>query len=102
MGISTQRRKGAVTQRTARLGKDGLFVFRSLHPCVLATWRFFKLLNVRDFVALARRYPRHGGIILAAQASWTVSGLIAALEWTLSETEEEDWVGRVRWLNEWR
>ena len=57
--------------------------------------------NVRDFVALARRYPRHGGIILAAQTSWTVSGLIAALERVLSETEGEDWVGRVRWLNDW-
>ena len=58
--------------------------------------------NVRDFVALARRYPRHGGIILAAQSSWTLSGLIAALDRLLSETQAEDWVGQVRWLNEWR
>jgi hypothetical protein len=58
--------------------------------------------NVRDFVALARRYPQHGGIILAAQSSWTLPGLIAALDRLLSETEGEDWVGRVRWLNEWR
>ena len=32
-------------------------------------------LNVRDFIVLAKRYPRHGGIILAAQSSWTLSGL---------------------------
>ena len=77
----------------------------SSDPCVLATLRYILVIDrfdVRDFVALARRYPRHGGIILAAQSSWTVSGLIAALERVLSETEGEDWVGRVRWLNDWR
>jgi hypothetical protein len=58
--------------------------------------------NVRDFIALARQYPRHGGIILAAQSSWTLSGLIAALDRLLSETEADDWSGQVRWLNEWR
>jgi hypothetical protein len=58
--------------------------------------------NVRDFIALAKRYPRHGGIILAAQSSWTLSGLIAALDRLLSETEADEWVGQVRWLNEWR
>ena len=58
--------------------------------------------NVRDFVILARRYPQHGGIILAAQASWTLSDLIAALDRLLSETEAEDWLGQVRWLNDWR
>jgi hypothetical protein len=58
--------------------------------------------NVRDFTVLARRYPRHGGIILAAQVSWTLSGLIAALDRLLVETEAEDWIGQVRWLNQWR
>jgi len=58
--------------------------------------------NVREFVVLARRYPRHGGIILAAQASWTLSGLIAALDRLLSETDTPDWIGQVRWLNDWR
>jgi hypothetical protein len=46
--------------------------------------------NVRDFV------------VLAAQASWTLSGLIAALDRLLSETQADDWVGQVRWLNDWR
>lgn len=58
--------------------------------------------NVRDFVALARTYPWHGGIILAAQASWTLSELIVALDRLLSETEREEWIGQVRWLNDWR
>jgi hypothetical protein len=58
--------------------------------------------NVRDFVALARGYPRHGGIVLAAQASWTLSELIMALDRLLSETEAEEWIGQVRWLNDGR
>lgn len=58
--------------------------------------------NVRDFLVLARRYPHHGGVILAAQKSWTLSALIAALDRLLSETEAGDWVGQVRWLNRWR
>ena len=58
--------------------------------------------NIRDFVALAARYPRHGGIIQAAQTSWTLSELIAALDRALSETNAEDWPGQVRWLNDWR
>jgi len=58
--------------------------------------------NVRDFLVLAQRYPRHGGIILAAQRSWTLSDLIAALDRLLSETETGDWAGQVRWLNQWR
>ena len=58
--------------------------------------------NIRDFVALAKQYPRHGGIILAAQSSWTLSDLITALDRLLSETEADKWVGQVRWLSEWR
>jgi hypothetical protein len=58
--------------------------------------------NVRDFVVLAHSYPRHGGIVLAAQASWTLSELIMALDRLLSETEAEEWIGQVRWLNDWR
>jgi hypothetical protein len=58
--------------------------------------------NVRDFVSLANRYPQHKGIILAAQKSWTLSGLITALDRLLTETEAADWVGQIRWLNQWR
>ena len=58
--------------------------------------------KVRDFVVPARSYPQHGGIILAAQASWTLSELIMALDRLLAETEAEEWIGQVRWLNDWR
>lgn len=58
--------------------------------------------NVRDFLVLARRYTQHGGVILAARRSWSLSELIAALDCLLSETDAAEWVGRVRWLNLWR
>lgn len=58
--------------------------------------------NIRDFLVLAERYPQHGGIILAAQSSWTLSDLIAALDRLLKETQAADWTGQVRWLNQWR
>lgn len=58
--------------------------------------------NVRDFVVLTRRFPRHGGVVLAAQASWRLPELIAALDRLLSDAQAEHWIGQVRWLNEWR
>jgi len=57
--------------------------------------------NIRDFLVLAE-YPQHSGIILAAQSSWTLSDLIAALDRLLSETQASEWIGQVRWLNQWR
>jgi hypothetical protein len=59
-------------------------------------------VNILDFQVLARRYPAHVGMILAAQRSWTLSGLIAALDRVLSETTAEAWNAQVRWLNQWR
>ena len=58
--------------------------------------------NVRDLTVLARRYPHHGGVVLAAQASWSLPDLIAALDRLLSETQADEWTGQVRWLNDWR
>jgi Domain of unknown function (DUF5615) len=58
--------------------------------------------NVKDFLVLAQQYPQHGGIILAAQNSWSLSELIAALDRLLSEAEAADWLGQVNWLNQWR
>lgn len=68
----------------------------SAHGCCIFTF------NIRDFVLLARRYPRHAGIILAVQRDWTLSSLIPALERLLSATEAQEWIGQVRWLNEWK
>ncbi|WP_414566960.1 DUF5615 family PIN-like protein [Nostoc sp. CCY 9925] len=36
--------------------------------------------NIRDFIVLSQQHPEHGGIILAAQNSWSLSDLIAALD----------------------
>jgi hypothetical protein len=58
--------------------------------------------NIRDFLALTYRYPHHGGIILAAQSSWNLIGLIGALDRLLTETDADAWPGQVRWLNQWR
>jgi hypothetical protein len=58
--------------------------------------------NVRDFLTLASRHPWHGGIILAAQSSWSLTGLIGALDRLLTETDVDAWPGQVRWLNQWR
>ena len=55
--------------------------------------------NLRDFMALAKRYPYHGGIILSSQKP--MPELLGLLDRLLSETEAEDWPGQVRWLNNW-
>ncbi|HOU13026.1 MAG TPA: DUF5615 family PIN-like protein [Anaerolineae bacterium] len=67
-----------------------------------AQGRVIFTFNVRDFMALAKQYPRHGGIVLAAQSSWTLVALIESLDRLLCETEADDWPGQVRWLNDWR
>jgi hypothetical protein len=58
-----------------------------------AQGRVIFTFNVRDYVVLAERHPRHGGIALAAQRQWTVRALIAALDRMLTETNAEAWVG---------
>lgn len=67
-----------------------------------ARGRILFSFNIRDYVALAEQFPQHAGIVLAAQQSWTLAGLIAALDRMLRETTAEQWVGQVRWLNDWR
>ena len=57
--------------------------------------------NARDFIQLAKKHKRHQGIILATQR-WSLSEMISALDRLLSETETQDWIGQVRWLNDWR
>jgi hypothetical protein len=58
--------------------------------------------NIRDFTALAAVYGRHGGIILAAQRSWTLPELIASLDRALCSVDAAGRVGQIRWLNDWR
>jgi len=76
---------------------DEMQLFRST-----ARDRSIFTFNVRDFLVLAQQYPQHGGIVLAAQSSWSLPELIAALDKLLSEAEATDWRGQVRWLNQWR
>ena len=67
-----------------------------------ARGRILFSFNIRDYMALADLYPQHAGIVLAAQQSWTLARLIVALDRMLAETTAEQWLGQVRWLNEWR
>jgi len=67
-----------------------------------AQGRIIFTFNIPDFMRLALQYPQHGGIVLAAQTSWTLSALIAALDTMLTETSASDWPGPMRWLNQWR
>ena len=67
-----------------------------------AQGRYIFTFNVRDFIVLAKRYPSHGGVILATQQSFRVSELIEALDRLLSESDAADWPGQVRWLDQWR
>ena len=58
--------------------------------------------NIKDFSALVIQYPQHNGIISASQRSWNLSDPIEALDRLLSETQSEEWLGQIRWLNQWR
>lgn len=93
----------------------GLDVTRTLNPWMpadasdeqqllgaTAQGRAIFTFNVRDFVVLAERYQAHAGILLAAQATWSLTALIAALQRVLEETEADAWRGQVRWLSDWR
>lgn len=68
----------------------------------MAQGRVLVTFNTHDFPVLVQHYPHHGGLVLAAQRSWTLSQLIAALDRLLTETDAADWPGQVRWLNQWR
>lgn len=58
--------------------------------------------NIRDFIVLGNRYPRHAGIILAFQKSMSLNETIHALDRVLCETDAEQWIGQTRWLNDWK
>ena len=67
-----------------------------------AQGRILFTFNIPDFQALAKTYPEHHGLLLATQNRWTLRELIDALDHMLSETEAEEWIGQMRWLNDWR
>jgi hypothetical protein len=68
----------------------------------IAQGRIIFTYNIRDFLFLAKRFPSHAGLILSAQRSLKLGEVIGALDRVLSETKAEEWIGQVRWLNDWR
>jgi len=66
-----------------------------------AQGRILFTFNIPDFLALVKNYPEHHGLLLAIQNRWTLRELIDALDRMISETEAEEWIGQVRWLNDW-
>jgi hypothetical protein len=70
--------------------------------------RLILTYNIRDFQILASRYIQHAGILSAAQRSFSLRELIEFLDqsygWFLSAstTTAGEWIGRVRWLSDWR
>ncbi|HSJ87702.1 MAG TPA: DUF5615 family PIN-like protein, partial [Anaerolineales bacterium] len=58
--------------------------------------------NIRDFIVLGKRYPRHSGIILAFQKRTKLNEMIDTLDRVLRETDADDWIGQTRWLNDWK
>lgn len=65
----------------------------------IAQGRIIFTFNVRDFIVLAKSLPDNKGILLSSQKPMSI--LLPALDYLLSETEAEEWVGKVRWLNDW-
>ena len=57
--------------------------------------------NVKDYMRLAKLHPYHSGILLANQKSTRPGLLILVLDRILNQTAAEDWIGQVRWINEW-
>jgi hypothetical protein len=67
-----------------------------------AQGRILFTFNISDFLALAMTYPEHHGLLLAAQNRWRLHELIDALDSMMSASEAEEWIGQVRWLNDWK
>jgi hypothetical protein len=68
----------------------------------IAQRRIIFTFNIRDFQSLAKTYPEHHGLLFAVQNRWTLHELIDALDCMLRETEDEERIGQVRWLNNWK
>lgn len=67
-----------------------------------AQYRVLFTFNIKDFLHLARKFPDHHGILLANQRSHTLGELILLLDRVLTDSQAEDFTGRVRWLTDWR
>jgi hypothetical protein len=67
-----------------------------------AQGRIIFTFNIRDFLVLAKKHSKHTGILLATQSRWSLADLTTAVDRVLSKTDESDWHGQVRWLNDFR
>lgn len=67
-----------------------------------ARGRVLFTFNIGDFMALHEENPGHRGILLAAQASWSLSSLVHSLDHFLSKAEAGEMEGRIAWLNRWK
>jgi hypothetical protein len=67
-----------------------------------ARGRCILTFNIGDFLKLSQTHPQHRGIVLAHQRDWNLSSLTVSLDRLLSETEADEWIGQIRWLNDWR
>jgi hypothetical protein len=67
-----------------------------------AQGRVLFTFNIRDFQILSKKYSEHHGIILAAQSRWGIYELIESIDRALTQTEDADWLGAVRWLNDFK
>ncbi len=63
--------------------------------------RIFFTFNIKDFIYLAKLHPFHAGILLANQKLTNIAQLIYALDRVLKETTAEEWIGQIRWINNW-
>jgi hypothetical protein len=58
--------------------------------------------NIRDFIDKTRFYPHHNGILLAHRSSYSLADLIHLIDRALKTTSDEEWVGQIRWLSDWK
>lgn len=63
--------------------------------------RILFTFNIKDFINLSKKYPQHAGILLANQSATNVSQLIQVLSKVMNETNKEEWIGQVRWIQDW-
>jgi hypothetical protein len=71
-------------------------LWASAHQRIIFTF------NIKDFIKLSKKHPFHAGILLANQKNTNVSELIDLLTKVLTITTPEEWLGQVRWIQDWK
>lgn len=55
--------------------------------------------NIKHFLQMARKFPKHKGIILSKQKPLSI--ILKALNRFLNESSAEEMENQVRWLSDW-